>query len=469
MARPQVKSHVMNMTEGNPTGLLIRFAIPMLIGNLFQQVYNLVDSIIVGRFVGAEALAAVGATSSTTFLFFALCNGIGNGGGIVTSQCFGTGDEDKVKSCIVNTAYLMLAMSIVVGGFALLLSKPLLLVLDTPADILSDSLIYLRYQCIGIIFVAIYNYAASMLRALGDSKTPLYFLIFSCLLNTGLDLFFVCSLGMGVAGAAFATVVSQLISGAACLVFAFKTNEYFKLDRSHMQPNKEMMSRALKLGIPLSMQFALISISCMVLQRVVNGFGAVAVAAFTATSRIEQVIHQPYQTLGQSLSTFCGQNYGARKNDRVVLGLKKGIMLMVIFSLIMLPVMQIFCKQIIMIFVEDQAVIDMGAQALRITSLFYVFLGVIYVVRGVLNGVGDSVFAFINGIVEVICRCTFPAFMTGLPIMGLWGIWWSVGVTWFIAGLTAYLRYKWYKRRLFEDGEAESKTWTKRAAYSRSA
>jgi len=449
--RAAIKSHTMNMTEGNPTGLLIRFAIPMLIGNLFQQVYNVVDSIIVGRFIGAGALAAVGATSSTCFLFFALCNGIGNGGGIVTSQCFGTGDDDKVKTCIVNTAYLMGIMSLLVGALAYAVSKPLLVLLDTPADIMADSLIYLRFQCIGIIFIAVYNYAAAMLRALGDSRTPLYFLIFSCLLNTGLDLFFVCELNMGVFGAAFATVVSQLISGAACLVFAFKTNEYFKLDREHMKPDRDMISRSLKLGIPLSMQFAMISISCMVLQRVVNGFGAIAVAAFTATSRIEMVIHQPYQTLGQSLSTFCGQNYGAKKNDRVVLGLKKGTILMVIFSLIMLPVMQFFCEPIIKIFVEDNEVIAMGAQALRITSLFYVFLGVIYVVRGVLNGIGDSIFAFINGVVEVACRLIFPALMTAMPIMGLWGIWWSVGVTWFISGLTAYLRYVWFKQRIFSD------------------
>ncbi len=448
MAHTSVRSHTLNMTEGNPTGLLIKFAIPMLIGNIFQQVYNVVDSIVVGRLVGAQALAAVGATSSTVFLFFALCNGIGNGGGIITSQFFGADDTDSVKSSIVNTAYLMAGMAVFVGILALALSRPILLLLDTPADILPDSLVYLRYQCIGVIFVALYNYAASMLRALGDSRTPLYFLIFSCLLNTVLDIFFVYSLGMGVAGAAIATIISQFISGFACLVFAFKTNEYFKFNSEHLKPNSAYMIRTLKLGIPLSMQFALISISCMVLQRVVNGFGAIAVAAFTATSRIEMIIHQPYQTLGQSLATYCGQNYGAKKNDRVISGLRSGIVIMLIFSLLMLPVMQLLCKQIIRIFVEDPDVIEMGAHALRITSLFYACLGVIYVIRGVLNGLGDAVFAFINGVVEVICRLIFPALMTAIPLMGLWGIWWSVGVTWFFAGLTAYLRYVWFKSQL---------------------
>ena len=303
----------MNMTEGNPTGLLIRFAIPMLIGNIFQQVYNLVDSVIVGRYVGSDALAAVGATGSVTFLFFALCNGVGSGGGIVTSQFFGTGDNKRVKDCISNTAYIMFSMSVVIGILAFFLSRPVLAALDTPERIMPDALSYLRLQCIGLIFVALYNYASSMLRALGDSKTPLYFLVFSCILNTVLDVFFVYNLKMGVTGAAVATVISQFVSGAACLIFALKTNEFFKLDKENLKPDREILYKSVRIGVPLSMQFSLIAISCMALQKVVNGFGEVAVAAFTATSRIEQLIHQPYQTLGASLSTYCGQNFGAKK------------------------------------------------------------------------------------------------------------------------------------------------------------
>jgi len=443
----KLKSQTLNMTEGSPTSLLIRFAIPMLIGNIFQQVYNLVDSVIVGRYVGSDALAAVGATGSVTFLFFALCNGVGSGGGIITSQYFGTGDDKKVRDCIANTAYIMLFMSIIVGIFAFVFSRSVMVLLDTPDNIMKDSLAYLRIQCLGLIFVALYNYSSSMLRALGDSRTPLYFLIFSCLLNTGLDYLFVCTFGMGVAGAAVATVISQFVSGATCLLFALKTNEYFKLNKDNLTPQKDIIYKTLRIGVPLSLQFSLIAISCMALQRVVNGFGAVAVAAFTATSRIEQLIHQPYQTLGASLSTYCGQNFGAKKNDRVILGYKKSMIIMFIFSLLMLPVMQLFGEVIVKIFVEDSAVIEMGAKALRISSWFYVFLGVIYMVRGVLNGVGDAIFSFVNGIVEVICRLIFPILMTAIPFMGLWGIWYSVGVTWFLSGLTAYMRYVSYKKK----------------------
>ncbi|MBR5115630.1 MAG: polysaccharide biosynthesis C-terminal domain-containing protein, partial [Lachnospiraceae bacterium] len=297
----------------------------------------------------------------------------------------------------------------------------------------------------GIIFIALYNYAASMLRALGDSRTPLYFLIFSCILNAGLDFLFVVGIRMGVFGAALATVISQFVSGAACLTFALKTNEYFRLDREHFRADREILWKAVRLGVPISLQFALIAISTMALQRVVNGFGSVAVAAFTATSRIEQLIHQPYQTLGMSLSTYCGQNYGAKKYDRVIRGLKSGAVLMLIFSLLMLPVMQLFGQAVTGIFVKEEDVIQMGGTALQITSWFYVFLGVIYVVRGVLNGIGDAFFAMLNGVVEVVCRLTIPVFLTSLAIFGVWGIWWSVGFTWFFSGLTAYLRYIQYR------------------------
>lgn len=445
-----MKNNNMNMTEGNPVKLLITFALPMMVGNIFQQLYNVVDSAIVGRFVGSDALAAVGATSSVTFLFFALCNGIGSGGGIVTSQYFGAGNEDSVKKCIANVAYIMIIFPIVVGFSAFLLARPLLTLLKTPKEIMGDAVLYMQIMCIGMAFVSIYNFVASMLRALGDSKTPLYFLIFSCLLNTGLDFLLVCGFNMGVFGAAIATLISQFVSGFICIIYAFKTNPYFKLKKQDLKFDKKISWSAVRIGVPLSLQFSLIAISCMALQRVVNSFGAVAMAAFTATSRIEQVIHQPYQTLSAALSTFTGQNYGAKKHDRVVLGYKKGLMLMAIFTLIMLPIIQIFGRGITAIFVAEEEVIAMGAKALRITSIFYIFLGTIYVVRGVLNGVGDAFFALFNGVIEVIGRFTVPFLLTGIATIGLWGIWWSVGIVWFLSGFTAWLRYKWYlKHKLY--------------------
>lgn len=445
-----IKSSVLNMTEGNPLSLLVRFSLPMLLGNLFQQLYNLADSVIVGRLVGSDALASVGATNSITFLFFALCNGIGSGGGIITSQYFGKGDESDVKKCIANTGYIMLVFPLCVGIAALLLSRPILMLLGTPQEIMPDALSYLRIMCIGTVFVSLYNYASSMMRALGDSKTPLFFLIFSCFLNIGLDFLFVAGLDTGVTGAAIATIISQFISGISCMIFALKTNSYFKFEKADLSFDKKITVSVIKLGVPLSLQFGLIAISCMALQRVVNSFGATAMAAFTATSRIEQLIHQPYQTLGSSLSTFTGQNYGARKIDRVVKGYHVGFVIMLIFSVLMLPFMQFFGDNIMMLFVKEPEVIAMGGQALRITSFFYVFLGVIYVIRGVLNGLGDAIFALLNGIVEVIGRFVAPILLTMVATIGVWGIWWSVGVVWFLSGLTAWLRYLQYTRKVFK-------------------
>lgn len=441
------KKNVLDMTEGKPLGLLLRFSIPMLIGNLFQQVYNLADSVIVGKLVGADALAAIGASGSVTFLFFALCNGIGSGGGIITSQFFGSRDEAMVKKCITNTAYIMLVFPLIVGIVACALSRPILELLDTPQDIMPDSLAYVRIMCIGIVFVSMYNFISSMLRALGDSKTPLYFLIVSCIINVVLDLFFVCVLKMSVAGAGIATVIAQFLSGIGCILYAIKNNEYFKLKREDFKFDKRLTHKVVRLGVPLSLQFSLIAVSCMALQKVVNSFGSVAIAAFTANSRIEQIIHQPYQTLGTALSTYTGQNYGAKKNRRIEDGYKKALLIMAVFSLAMLPVMQFLGEGIVKIFVNDAEVVEMGAKALKITSLFYVFLGMIYVVRGVLNGLGDGFFALFNGVVEVIGRFTLPIFLTGIAAIGLWGIWWSGGLVWFMSGFTAWLRYLWYKKR----------------------
>ena len=191
----------------------------------------------------------------------------------------------------------------------------------------------------------------------------------------------------------------------------------------------------------------------MALQRVVNTFGAVAVAAFTATSRIEQVIHQPYQTLSASLSTFCGQNYGAKKNDRVIKGYHQTFIMMSIFTAVMLPLIQIFSKQIMNFFVDEKDVIEMGAKAMRITSYFYIFLGIIYVVRGILNGLGDAFFALLNGGVEIIGRFTIPLLLTSISVIDLWGIWWSVGIVWFLSGFTAWLRYKYKKKSLLTQTE----------------
>ncbi len=436
-----MKDSTVNMTQGNTVKHILTFCIPMLIGNLFQQLYNIVDSVIVGQLVGANALAAIGATGSLTFLFFAICNGFGSGGGILVSQSFGKGDSREIKNCLANTGYIMVVLPLIVGTIAFFLSEAILVALGTPEDILHDAVIYCKLMSIGIFFVSVYNYVSSMMRAMGDSKTPLYFLIFSCIINAILDLLFVLVFRLGVLGAGLATLISQFISNILCIVYAIKFNVYFKLNKSDLQLNGTTLFKTVKLGLPLSLQYSMIAISCMALQKVVNSFGAIAVAAFSATSRIEQVIHQPYQTLSAALCTFTGQNYGAKQNKRAIEGYHKSFIIMTIFTIVMVPLIQLFGQAITGLFVKEQEVIVMGGRALAISSYFYVFLGLIYVVRGYLQGIGDGFFALLNGLVEVIGRFIIPVLLVRIPALGVWGIWWSVGVVWFLSGFTAWLRY----------------------------
>lgn len=444
------------MTEGDTTKLLIKFSIPMLIGNLFQQIYNLVDSVVVGQYVGSNALAAIGASGSVVFLFIALCNGIASGGGIVVAQRFGAGDEKRVRNSLSNVAYLMMAMAIIVCIVAYLVTPWLLRTLKTPDVIINDSISYMRMMCIGLPLVAVYNYASGMLRALGDSKGPLYFLIVSCIINVWLDIYFVKGLNMGVFGVALATVIAQLIAGLTCMIYAYKTNEYFRLKKDDLRPDVNISMETVRLGIPISLQFALIAISSMGLQTVVNTFGPIAVAAFTATSRIEQLVHQPYTSLGQALATYSGQNYGAKKIDRIKEGFKKSTNIMLLMTVILVIVMQLFGTSIVALFVPDAEVIAMGGKGLKITSIFYAVLGMIYVTRGTQNGLGDAAFAFINGIVEVIARILLPILLVAMPIFGVWGIWWSAGLVWFVSAVFCMWRYLSYGKNVL--GKMEKST-----------
>ncbi len=429
------------MTSGSPAKHILLFALPALIGNVFQQVYNLADSVIVGRFLGSDALAAVGTTASITFFFFALCNGIGSGGGIVASQYYGAKDDRNVKKCIVNTGLIMLIVPVFFGLAGFALAPALLKLLNTPALILSDAVLYVRYMCVGLLFVSLYNYLSAMLKALGDSKTPLYFLIISTIINVILDILFVVVIPLGVKGAALATVVSQFISALLCGIHAYRTNPYFKITRKDMSVTLKMTYQIVRIGVPLSVQFSLIAISTMAIQRVVNSFGTTVVAAFTATNRIEQLIHQPYISLNASIATFSGQNYGAKRNDRVFAGYKNGVIIMASFTAFLILIMQLFGRPISGLFVTDQAVIELSAKGLKITSLFYLALGMIYVIRGVLTGIGDAFFSLINGLVEVIGRFTVPLLLTSYLGFGEAGIWLATGIVWFLSGLTSWFRY----------------------------
>lgn len=435
-------SFVKDMTEGNEVSLLLKFSLPMLIGNIFQQFYNLIDSIVVGKYIGASALAAVGATGSINFLFFSVCQGLSVGIGIIISQYFGAKKEDNVKRAIANAIYVILVSGIIMSILALIFARPILQLMKTPAEILEDATRFLRITAGGMLAVAAYNAIAAILRALGDSKTPLFFLVVSCAINVILDLIFVLYFELGVASTAFATVISQGAAALGCVCFAVLRNPYFKLRAEHLKLSKTIISKCIRIGIPVAIQTSMISLSIMALQRVVNSFGEVAVAAFTATSRIEQIIQQPFSSLAAAMSTFSGQNMGANKLDRVKRGYRKSIFIVAAFSLAALLVAQFEGRAIMQIFVEDEAVIALGASAIKITSSMFFPLGMIHLTRGLLNGTGDAFYSMIYGAVEVTGRIGFSTILSTIPAIGVWSVWTTTGVTWLITAIISVIRYK---------------------------
>ena len=444
----------LNMTEGRPLALLAVFALPLLIGNIFQQAYNLADSMIVGRMLGANALAAVGVTGSISFLFFSLFNGISGGCGIVTAQYFGAKNDDRVRFAISNSAYITLASSLLTGAVAFSLVPTVLSWMGTPREILPDAITYMRMTAASVPLIAIYNYASSMQRALGDSRTPLYFLVVSCLINVGLDVLFIGAFGWGVFGAALATMLSQLLAGAGSLIYAYRRNPYFRLNRRFLAYDPQIVKGALRLGLPLALQWSMIAISTTALQTTVNSFGPAAMAAYTATNRLDQLVQQPFGSMNMALSTYSGQNMGAGKTDRIRAGFRDSLLAMMVLSGGMLLVMQLFGENLVRLFVHETEVVTLGGKALKITSLFYAFLGLIYVSRGVLNGVGDAFFSFINGIVEIIGRVGLPLLLLRLTDLGVWTIWLTAGLTWTLAGSSCLLRYLSWRRKIKRGGTA---------------
>lgn len=453
-----MSSNITDMSVGSPSKHLLKFSFPLLIGNIFQQFYNMVDSIVVGNFVGPNAIAAVGTCGSMNFFCFSLSSGLAIGIGIIIAQYFGAKDDKNVRKTIANSIYVLGFAAIIISILGFSICPFVLKLLNCPENILPDAVIYMRTTCCGIIFVVLYNGVASILRALGDSKSPLYFLILSSIINLVLDLIFVLVFKWAVFGVAIATVIAQAISGIVSLIYAYRKIEYFKLTRKELKPNFHIIISSFKLSIPIALQNCLISVSMMVLQGVVNTFGEKVMASYTIVMRIEQLVQQPFSSLGTAITTFSGQNLGAKKIERVKQGYHRGILISFIFFVFIFVIFQLLSKYIVGFFVKDDEVIRIGSIGLRITSCFYFSLAMIYVPRSVLNGCGDTSFAMINGATEVVGRIVFANILTKItsitllghiiPI-GYWGIWLTTAITWTLTAIVCIIRYKsgvWFKK-----------------------
>ncbi len=430
------------MTEGSELRHILAFSVPLLIGNLFQQVYNITDTVVVGQYLGFEKMASVGATGSITFMFYTVCNGLSIGAGVLISQCFGADKTDDAKKYIANSAYCIGAIGLLISIISVFLAQPLLQLMGTPENVIADAADYMRIAVGGTIAVAAYNWINSVMRSLGDAKTPLLFLIIASLLNVVLDLLFVLVFNFGVTGAAWATVVAQGTSAALSIGFAFWKNPYFMFRKEHAVPNLKMLGKCIRTGVPIALQYGMISISMIFLQTIANGFGDVVMASYTATMRVEQLIQQPFLSLNSALSAFTGQNAGAGQSERISKGYRQTIKVCLIFAACIMVIFLLLNRNIINCFVSEQDVISTGGNALMLSCLFYPFLGILQVTRGLLNGAGDIGYAFINGLAEVIGRVGFGLILTAIPVIGSWAVWGTSCLTWLLTAVMGFIRYK---------------------------
>lgn len=422
-----------DMTSGSTMKLILGFAVPLLMGMLFQQVYSLVDTIIVGRFLGVSALAAVGATGSINFLIVGFCQGICNGFALPVAQRFGAKDYNGLRKYVGNSAVL----SIIFGGAITLITaiacRPILELMQTPADIIDLSYHYIVVIFAGIPAIILYNILSAYLRSLGDSITPVIFLVLSAGLNIGLDLLFIVTFHWGVFGAAFATVLSQAVSGILCLILIIKKFDILHLAHDDWRLDWRYSKYLLIMGLPMGLQYSITAIGSVILQASVNTLGSTAVASMTAGSRISMFVVCPFDALGSTMATFGGQNVGAGRLDRLGRGLRSAVILGAVYSALILVVLIFFGRGLILLFVSanEAAVIAQAKQFLVTNAAFYLMLALVNIVRFLIQGMGFSGFAVFAGVFEMVARALVG--LVFVPIFGFTAACFASPLAWVFA------------------------------------
>ncbi len=437
-----------DMSSGKPARLLFFFMLPILGGNLFQQLYSMVDTFVVGRYVGVEALAAVGATGSMTFLILGFVVGLTAGFSVIISQKFGAKDPLSMRKAVAMSVLSACFLSLIVSTLAILTTKPLLQILRTPENIIDDSYSYLIIIYIGIVATIYYNLFAAILRALGDSRSPLYFLLIASALNIAGDLVAVIGLGMGVRGVAAATVLSQTISALLCLLYIYKKYPSLHLTSQDWKIDWPMIGRLLRIGLPSALQFSVCAIGVMIVQSVINESGSDTVAAYSVGVKIEQLVTQPLVTLGLAMATFSAQNLGSGRLDRVQQGIRSALLLCILFSALASGLVFLFGKQLALLFIEpsEQQVVAQTVQYLHIISYFFIPLGLIFVFRNTCQGLGSGLIPMLSSIQELIFRALVA--VTLPPALGYVGICLSSPIAWIAAALILVVAYKLQYTRL---------------------
>ena len=437
-------ARIKNMTQGKPASLIFAFALPLMVGNVFQQLYTVVDTMVVGKALGVAALAALGAADWLNWMMLGIIQGFTQGFGILMAQEFGAGRYDNLRKSIGNAAVLSLVSSMVLLLAGQLLTRPVLNLLQTPPEILADTLLYLRIMYLGVPVVMAYNLLASILRSLGDGKTPLNAMIVAALTNIALDLLFVLVFGLGIAGAAAATLIAQMISSLFCLYHIRKIELLSFTPSDFRMTGRQLPLRLLMLGFPMAFQNAIISVGGMIVQFVVNGFGVIFIAGFTATNKLYGVLEVAATSYGYSMVTYAGQNLGAGRTDRIRKGVKSAILIALLTSLVIAILMLFGGKIILSWFIsgtpeEFEQTLKIAYSYLAIMSVCLPILYTLHITRSAIQGMGNTVLPLVSGIAEFIMRAVTAIFLPML--IGENGIFYAEIMAWTGATVILVISY----------------------------
>ena len=446
-----------DLTVGSPMKLILGFAFPMFLGLLFQQFYSLVDTMIVGKYLGVDPFAGVGSTGSLNFIVIGFCMGLCSGFSVPISQSFGAKDFPLLRKMVTNSVWLCTFFSVVITTLMLLFCRPVLTWMNTPENIFEYAYIYIFIIFAGIPCTILYNMTAAILRALGDSKSPIIFLAISSAINIGLDLLLIIVFRMGVDGAALATVVSQGVSGVISIIYIKKKFDILAMEKGDWKLERHLAGKLTGVGIPMGLQYSITGIGSVILQTAVNGLGSIYVASMTAGSKINIFLACPFDALGQTMAPYAGQNIGARKLDRVGKGLRAACIIGFIVSGLMVIVVKLFGDQLTMLFLDekDPVIMQNSTQFLIIVSAFYCLLTLVNTVRFTIQGMGFSSLAIIAGVMEMIARGI--AGMLLVQAFGYLGACYSSPLAWLLADaflIPAFFLCKRKVARQLEVGKA---------------
>lgn len=419
------------MTSGKPAGILFSFAVPIILGSLFQQLYSMIDTVIVGRTIGVEAIAALGATSYISNLIIGFMTGLTNGFAIITARHFGAGDHVNMRRSVAGTIILGFAVSAVFTVLSLALLRPFLRILNTPEEIFETSYSYISIILLFMTTAMLYNMSAGVLRAVGDSLTPLIFLIVSSVINIGLDILFITKLSMGVQGAAYATVISQALSFAMCCVYIVKRFPYLIPRKEEMRVTLGELTSLMSMGLSLALMFSIVEIGSLILQRAINDFGTDTIAAHTAARKISSILMLPYSAFGSACATYCSQNLGAGRPERVGKGIKSAVGMCWVWSAVAVAVSYLFAPTLIgwIAGTDETFIVDLASKYMRVNTPFYFILAVLIVMRSSLQGLGRKTIPVASSVIEMIGKAV--AAFAAAPALGYFGVMISEPVVWF--------------------------------------